>query len=141
MLNYHELRTSTRMARKALSPTPSFTKIAFIYLAAILIILLVNGCAWASTDDIDVNRLASAIGRAENSKAHPYGILAHYKHTSARQACINTIKHAMVDWSEDMRVDFITFLGRRYCPIGADNDPTGLNKNWIKNVRYYYEQY
>ena len=30
--------------------------------------------------------------------------------------------------------DFITFLGNRYCPIGVDNDPNGLNKHWIPNV-------
>jgi len=30
--------------------------------------------------------------------------------------------------------DFITFLGNRYCPVGADNDPNGLNKHWIPNV-------
>ena len=28
-----------------------------------------------------------------------------------------------LDSKED--VDFITFLGRRYCPVGADNDPNG----------------
>jgi hypothetical protein len=70
--------------------------------------------------------IANAIFKAENSKAHLYGIMAHYKHTSPRQACINTIEHAKRDW--DGREDFITFLGSRYCP----NDP-----NWVKNVKYF----
>jgi hypothetical protein len=30
--------------------------------------------------------------------------------------------------------DFLESLARRYCPVGADNDPTGLNKHWLKNV-------
>ena len=30
--------------------------------------------------------------------------------------------------------EFIAFLGKRYCPVGADNDPNGLNKHWINNV-------
>lgn len=34
--------------------------------------------------------------------------------------------------------DFIIFLGNRYCPVGADNDPDGLNKYWITNVKYWY---
>jgi hypothetical protein len=55
-----------------------------------------------------------------------------------RQACINTINHALRDW--DGKGDFIEFLGSRYCPIGAKNDPTGLNKNWVKNVTYYYNK-
>jgi len=36
--------------------------------------------------------------------------------------------------------DFITFLGNRYCPIGAANDPKGLNRNWGKNVTYFYNK-
>lgn len=89
---------------------------------------------------IDANKLADAIFKAEGgyTTKHPYGILVVYKHTSPRQACINTINHALKDWNG--QGDFIEFLGSRYCPIGAKNDPTGLNKNWVKNVRYFYEK-
>jgi hypothetical protein len=34
---------------------------------------------------LDFERLADAIGKAENSKSHPYGILAHYAHTTPRR--------------------------------------------------------
>ena len=80
------------------------------------------------------DQIANAIYRAENSKAHPYGILAHYKKTTPRQACINTIKHARKDFKQG---DFIVFLGARYCPVGAANDPRGLNKNWVNNVKAF----
>ena len=30
--------------------------------------------------------------------------------------------------------DFIPYLASKYAPAGASNDPTGLNKNWTKNV-------
>lgn len=30
---------------------------------------------------------------------------------------------------------YLVSLRNRYCPIGADNDPTGLNSHWLKNVR------
>jgi hypothetical protein len=108
-----------------------------IFVSLIATILLIIFCqALAHSQGIDVERLANAIYKAENSKAHPYGILAHYKHTTPRQACINTIKHALRDWNG--KGEFIAFLGSRYCPIGAANDPKGLNKNWVKNVRRIY---
>ena len=83
------------------------------------------------------DQIANAIYRAEGgSKAsHPYGILKHYKHTSARQACLNTISHARRDWNGEG--DFVSFLGSRYAPLNVANDPTGLNVNWIRNVKYF----
>lgn len=100
-----------------------------------LVLLLLSGNALAA-EIINVSKLADAIYLAEGGAktSHPYGILQHYKHTSARQACINTIKHAMRDYRSG---DFISFLGSRYCPVGCDND-VGTNKYWIKNVKYFY---
>jgi hypothetical protein len=80
-------------------------------------------------------QIANAIFKAENSKSHPYGILAHYKHTTPRQACLNTIAHARKDWNG--KGEFLLFLRDRYCPLKASNDPTGLNANWLRNVQYY----
>jgi len=37
--------------------------------------------------------------------------------------------------------DFIAFLGKRYAPVGAENDPENLNQNWVKNVRYWYDAF
>jgi beta-N-acetylglucosaminidase len=36
--------------------------------------------------------------------------------------------------------DSIETIGAKYCPIGAKNDPTGINKYWIPLVTKYYEQ-
>lgn len=87
-----------------------------------------------------IGDLANAIYWAEGGEkaSHAYGILAHYKNTSDRQACINTIhgaKHRYI--KEGSKEDFILYLSRSYCPIGAKNDPTGLNVHWVKNVRYF----
>lgn len=101
----------------------------------VLVFLFISSPAFA---EINVERLANAIYRAENSKSHPYGILTHYKHTTPRQACINTINHALKDWRGNG--DFIAFLGSRYCPVGVSNDPHGLNKNWVKNVTHFYKE-
>lgn len=32
-------------------------------------------------------------------------------------------------------------IGNIYCPVGAKNDPNGLNKNWIPKVSQYYNNY
>ena len=29
-------------------------------------------------------------------------------------------------------------IGAKFCPLGAKNDPTGLNKNWIPNIEAIY---
>ena len=29
----------------------------------------------------------------------------------------------------------------RWCPVGAKNDPKGLNKNWLSNVLYYMDKW
>ena len=33
--------------------------------------------------------------------------------------------------------EFTAFLAKRYCPIGAGNDPQGLNRHWERNVRWW----
>lgn len=32
-------------------------------------------------------------------------------------------------------------IGNVYCPVGAKNDPNGLNKHWIPKVSQYYNNY
>ena len=103
--------------------------------------LLIAGCRVCHAKETpDIERLTRAIYLAEggNRTKHPYGILKRYKATTPKQACINTIKSALKRWNG--QGDFIVYLGRTYCPVGASNDPKGLNKNWVKNVKYYYER-
>jgi hypothetical protein len=105
----------------------------------ILVFLIAGICFAGQWEDYSNDQIANAIYWAEGGKAtsHPYGILAHYEHTTPRQAAINTIKHARRDFKGEnwLGLDFIEFLGNRYCPVGADNDPTNLNVNWVKNVK------
>ena len=99
--------------------------------------------AFGAETSVDIDRLADAIYRAEGGAKtrHPYGILAKYKTTTPRQACINTIKSGIKRYKTyNGKDDFIVFLSKTYCPIGAKNDPTGLNKNWVKNVKFYYNR-
>lgn len=32
-------------------------------------------------------------------------------------------------------------IGAKYCPVGAKNDPKGLNKNWVRVVTSLYNQF
>jgi hypothetical protein len=45
--------------------------------------------------------------------------------------------HAMSDWVRNdpaRREEFVAFWGARWAPVGAANDPKGLNANWVPNV-------
>ena len=109
-------------------------------------------CANQFQDAIEVNirsecramlaPIVASIRHAENGgKGREYGILhPRVKPTYRSQAgwCASTVQKHYDRWVKGGRVgSFIASLGARYCPIGADNDPTGLNKHWIKNVKYY----
>lgn len=41
----------------------------------------------------------------------------------------------------DKGLDTIDKIGAIYCPVGASNDPTGVNQYWIPNVKKYYNNY
>ena len=96
----------------------------------------------AGVELVNFERLANAIYKAEGTTSkHPYGILAKYKHTTPRQACINTIRHRYRDWLRTTRkTPYIAYLGHTYCPVGALNDPFGLNRNWVSNVTKFYNR-
>jgi len=99
--------------------------------------------AW--TDDF--NRLISAMIRAEGGQdAFLRAVRCSLPETKdfneALRIAHNTVYHALWDFSfrsasrYDMRpTDFIEFLGARWAPCGAANDPTNLNANWVKNVK------
>jgi len=88
----------------------------------------------------DFNKLADSINRAENSTKHPYGVKSintYGNKLEARKICINTIKHNYAKWLQYKgNIDFIQFLGNVYAPCGVSN----LNKNWVKNVTFYYNK-
>ena len=112
-----------------------------------------KACALAFEDAIKVNirpelrtKLApyvAAIRYAENGgKGREYGILhKRVKPTYRSQAgwCAATVQKNFDRWVKaGKRGEFVVFLGKRYCPVGADNDPNGLNKHWIRNVRKFH---
>jgi hypothetical protein len=88
----------------------------------------------------------AAIRYAENGgKGKEYGILhPRVKPTYRSQAgwCAATVQKNWDRWVRGGRKgEFVAFLGKRYCPVGADNDPEGLNKHWIKNVKHFHKKF
>ena len=88
----------------------------------------------------------AAIRYAENGgKGREYGILhPRVKPTYRSQAgwCAATVQKNYDRWVKAGRKGkFVAFLGGRYCPVGADNDPNGLNKHWVKNVTHYVTRF
>lgn len=108
----------------------------------ILIVLLLSTIRIAYAEQINIERLADAIYLAEGGSRtiHPYGILTRYKRTTPRQACINSIKSAIKRAKSTDPSKVIPEMGSVYCPVGASNDPRGLNRNWVKNVTYFYNR-
>lgn len=93
--------------------------------------------------------IVAAIRNAENGAAgREYGVLgAGVRRAMKRKGdtyrpqagwCAATVQKTHDRWTRAGRPgDFITFLGKRYCPVGADNDPTGLNRHWVRNVKHW----
>lgn len=40
----------------------------------------------------------------------------------------------------DKGLDTIEKIQKKYAPLNADNDPTGLNNNWVSGVTYFYNE-
>lgn len=111
----------------------------------IIIFLLMTNLAYGEIDymSIDNEVIVNAIYKAEggaNTK-YPYGIVSIDTKGNveyARKLCFNTVRNNKVRFRNQSKYcDYIEFLGSRYAPVGASNDPTNLNVNWVKNVKYF----
>jgi len=60
--------------------------------------------------------------------------------TQAGWAACTVRNHRIRHREHDCGLDFIACLSRRYCPVGAANDPDNLNKNWARNVRFWVKK-
>lgn len=55
----------------------------------------------------------------------------------ALQIVCRSLVHRMGDYMKMLGVvsGFVAFFGGHWAPVGAENDPRGLNVNWVPNVR------
>lgn len=115
----------------------------------LILIILLFGLVGSINAEVNYTdeEIADAIYLAEGGEkaSVPYGILSVSCDTyeRCRQICLNTIKNNRVrykEWGYKTHDTYLQFLASRYAPIGAENDPTGLNKNWLRNVKYFLKQ-
>ena len=95
----------------------------------------------ATREDMDtVAPLLSSIRKAESGGAGlEYGIIHERVEPTYRSQAgwsAATIQKNLGRWRDGgSKGEFIDFLGGRYAPLGVENDPNNLNKNWVPNVR------
>ncbi len=117
---------------------PLYVKWLCIWLLAVFMVCCQIRCAHAQeyTDIQYVN----AIRLAEGNWTYGIKTVECKTPNTCRNICLNTVhnnKKRYARYGHRRFARFILFLASRYCPIGAGNDPKGLNKNWIKNVKYF----
>jgi len=112
-----------------------------MWFIAFIIMVLTYNCFGDEIDDI---KLCNAIFKAEGGykATYLYGIrsIKYKDEAEARQICLNTIRNNRKRYAKygHKKYDtYLEFLASRYCPVGAINDPTGLNKHWLKNVKFF----
>ena len=118
-------------------------------LTIIVEVIILVGCliflpvVWGEETYTD-DELADAIYLAEGGKntKYPYGIrsVKCEGKDECRQVCLNTVRNnrkRYADYGYKTHKSYLEFLANRYSPIDADNDPKGLNKNWLKNVLWF----
>jgi hypothetical protein len=101
-----------------------------------------NGCT-----DEKLFSILLAVRKAENGKPglefgvmHPRAKNTNLD-TQAGWAAATVVKNYERWQAAGSPGDFIDFLGARYAPVGAANDPNGLNRHWTKNVRYWRDKF
>jgi hypothetical protein len=107
----------------------------------IWVFMMIPSCALAETYDSEV--ICNAIYKIEGGESakKPYGILSVECHgeQACRRICINTVQNEFTRWQagDGLAKDYLESLALRYAPIGVANDPTNLNRHWLKNLKYH----
>lgn len=54
---------------------------------------------------------------------------------------VNDFLRVLKSYYFDLGLQSIEEIGNKYCPVGAKNDPNGLNKYWVGGVTAFYNSY
>lgn len=93
-------------------------------------------------------RLLVAISGAETSLGqygpsqrikNPFGMGPHIQYGSYGESIMAAAKNLGLNYIGEGR-DTIPEIQQKWAPSNAENDPTGLNNNWVKNVSTYYSE-
>lgn len=123
------------------------TKLITITFLALLLLLAFGTWSYVHAADYTDDQIVSAIYKAEggDKTRHPFGILSVEcdGYEECRRICMNTVHNNRARFESYGHLthnDYLSFLASRYCPVGASNDATGLNFNWLSNMRSILER-
>jgi hypothetical protein len=58
-----------------------------------------------------------------------------------------SVEESIFDMARNLRNNYLdegkltlSQIGAKYAPVGAANDPTGLNNHWVKGVQHYFDK-
>lgn len=137
----------SRQRRKRARPESDWSFFWWFFTAVLIVltwicIFFLFRTTLAHADEYTDEEIVNAIRKAEG--VWNYGIKSVKCGTEkeCRRVCLRTVHNnrRRYDQGHQPSEDFIKFLANRYAPIGADNDPDGLNQNWQKNVKYFLNQ-
>lgn len=55
-------------------------------------------------------------------------------------ASIDAVAKGLRTYYLDKGLTSLVAIQRKYAPLGAGNDPTNLNSNWLRNISRYYSE-
>lgn len=83
--------------------------------------------------------------KAFNDKHNFGGIMCNHateiKRYSNYEEGLNDFLRVLKTYYFDLGLNSIEEIGAKYCPVGATNDPNGLNKYWVGGVTEFYNNY
>ena len=90
----------------------------------------------------DFDKMCDAVYRTEGGAKtkHPFGVLSVpcSGYEECRKITLNSLRNSWSRYQKtDMKIPFDEFFQKRWSPVGAENDPNGLNKNWLSNFRFF----
>ena len=63
------------------------------------------------------------------------------KHYNSYEEGLNDFVRILKTYYFEKGLNTIEEIGAKYCPVGAANDPNGLNKYWVGGVSRFYNDY
>lgn len=143
VVDFHGSR-KTLFTKEEIDRVISEKPVLKVIISAFAFFFLFAFASLGMAQEIHIEALANSIYKAEGGirAKKPYGILSVKceGEKACRKVCINTIKNNIKRWERSGKKEpYFSFLARRYAPIGVANDPSGLNKNWLRNVSRFYE--
>lgn len=63
------------------------------------------------------------------------------KHYNSYEEGLNDFVRILKTYYFEKGLNTIEEIGAKYCPVGAANDPNGLNKYWVGSVSRFYNYY